>query len=222
MYSTCRQVISGVISYHRKGNTMSKSIYLLRHGQTTFNAQQRLQGHCNSGLTELGKEQASMIGASINRKIGNKKHWAVYCSPLGRAIETANIVCKELGIDSSLITTDERLKEFNLGDWEKCFIPDLVLNNPKLLSHRDWYLSAPNSESYESVVYRIKDFLHDDLIPDHLIVVSHGLTGAVFRGVYAAMSYSETFEQDLPQNAYFLLADHKISRIQCEVSVEAV
>ncbi|EAR55936.1 putative phosphoglycerate mutase family protein [Photobacterium sp. SKA34] len=132
------------------------------------------------------------------------------------------IICKELGIDSSLIMTDERLKEFNLGDWERRFIPDLVQNNPKLFSHRDWYLSAPNCESYESVVHRTKDFLLDDLIPDHLIVVSHGLTGAVFRCVYAAMSYSETFEQDLPQNAYFLLADHKISRIQCEVAVETV
>lgn len=201
---------------------MSKSIYLLRHGQTTFNAQQRLQGHCNSSLTELGKAQASMIGASLCKKIGNKKQWAVYCSPLGRAIETATIVCKQLGIDSNCIVTDERLKEFNLGDWETCFIPDLVHNYPKLLNHRDWYLSAPNCESYESVVYRIKEFLDDHFIPDHLIIVSHGLTGAVFRGVYANMSYNETFEQDLPQNAYFLLADHKISRIQCEVSVEVV
>ncbi|KPA51595.1 histidine phosphatase family protein [Photobacterium lucens] len=202
---------------------MSKSIFLLRHGQTTFNAQQRLQGHCNSELTALGQTQAATLGASLNRKIANKKQWTVYSSPLGRALETAQIVCTELGIDSNSIITDERLKEFNLGDWEMCFIPDLVKQNPKLLNHRDWYLSAPHCESYESVVTRVKDFLDDDTVPDHVIVISHGLTGAVFRGVYTAMSYSETFEQDLPQNAYFLLADDKLSRIQCEVvTAEAV
>ncbi|WP_305418934.1 histidine phosphatase family protein [Photobacterium leiognathi] len=202
---------------------MSKSIFLLRHGQTTFNAQQRLQGHCNSELTALGQNQASTIGASLSKKIGNINQWAVYSSPLGRALETAQIVCEQLGIDSDNIVTDERLKEFNLGDWETCFIPDLVKQNPKLLNHRDWYLSAPHCESYESVVNRVKDFLVDNAVPDHVIVISHGLTGAVFRGVYAAMSYSETFEQDLPQNAYFLLADDKISRIQCEVTtVETV
>ncbi|WP_060989199.1 histidine phosphatase family protein [Photobacterium leiognathi] len=202
---------------------MSKSIFLLRHGQTTFNAQQRLQGHCNSELTALGQNQASTIGASLSKKIGNINQWTVYSSPLGRALETAKIVCEQLGIDSDNIVTDERLKEFNLGDWETCFIPDLVKQNPKLLNHRDWYLSAPHCESYESVVNRVKDFLVDNAVPDHVIVISHGLTGAVFRGVYAAMSYSETFEQDLPQNAYFLLADDKISRIQCEVTtVETV
>ncbi|WP_419240565.1 histidine phosphatase family protein [Photobacterium leiognathi] len=202
---------------------MSKSIFLLRHGQTTFNAQQRLQGHCNSELTALGQNQASTIGASLSKKIGNINQWTVYSSPLGRALETAKIVCEQLGIDSDNIVTDERLKEFNLGDWETCFIPDLVKQNPKLLNHRDWYLSAPHCESYELVVNRVKDFLADNAVPDHVIVISHGLTGAVFRGVYAAMSYSETFEQDLPQNAYFLLADDKISRIQCEViTVETV
>ncbi|WP_318435262.1 histidine phosphatase family protein [Photobacterium leiognathi] len=202
---------------------MSKSIFLLRHGQTTFNAQQRLQGHCNSELTALGQNQASTIGASLSKKIGNINQWAVYSSPLGRALETAKIVCEQLGIDSDNIVTDERLKEFNLGDWETCFIPDLVKQNPKLLNHRDWYLSAPHCESYESVVNRVKDFLADNAVPDHVIVISHGLTGAVFRGVYAAMSYNETFEQDLPQNAYFLLADDKISRIQCDVTtVETV
>lgn len=202
---------------------MSKSIFLLRHGQTTFNAQQRLQGHCNSELTALGQNQASTIGASLSKKIGNINQWTVYSSPLGRALETAQIVCEQLGIDSDNIVTDERLKEFNLGDWETCFIPDLVKQNPKLLNHRDWYLSAPHCESYESVVNRVKDFLADNAVPDHVIVISHGLTGAVFRGVYAAMSYNETFEQDLPQNAYFLLADDKISRIQCEVTtVETV
>ena len=76
---------------------------------------------------------------------------------------------------------------------------------------------APNAESYYAVKDRIEDFLADVSVPENIIVVSHGLTGAVFRGVYVGMTYNEVFSQDLPQDAYFLLANDKISRIQCDV-----
>jgi probable phosphoglycerate mutase len=141
---------------------MSKSIFLLRHGQTVFNAQQRLQGHCNSDLTDLGQQQALAIGLSLKNKLANKRQWTIYSS-------------------------------------------------------RDWYLMAPNAESYYAVKDRIEDFLADISVSDNAIIISHGLTGAVFRGVYVGMTYNEVFSQDLPQNAYFLLANDKISRIQCDI-----
>lgn len=196
---------------------MSKSIFLLRHGQTVFNAQQRLQGHCNSNLTELGQQQASAIGSSLKNKLANKRQWTIYSSPLGRAIQTAEIIAQQIGIDSSEIVQDVRLQEFCLGDWEKAYIPDLKIIQPRLCEQRDWYLMAPNAESYYAVKDRIEDFLADISVSDNAIVISHGLTGAVFRGVYLGMTYNEVFSQDLPQDAYFLLANDKISRIQCEI-----
>ncbi|PST94383.1 histidine phosphatase [Photobacterium sp. NCIMB 13483] len=196
---------------------MSKSIFLLRHGQTVFNAQQRLQGHCNSNLTDLGQHQAAAIGLSLQNKLANKRQWTIYSSPLGRAMQTAAIVAEQIGIDVSEIVQDARLQEFCLGDWEQAYIPDIKATQPRLCEQRDWYLMAPNAESYYAVKDRIEDFLADVSVPENVIVVSHGLTGAVFRGVYVGMTYNEVFSQDLPQDAYFLLANDKISRIQCDI-----
>ena len=196
---------------------MSKSIFLLRHGQTVFNAQQRLQGHCNSDLTDLGQQQALAIGLSLKNKLANKRQWTIYSSPLGRAIQTAEIVANQIGIDPSQIVKDVRLQEFCLGDWEQTYIPDIKEKQPRLCDQRDWYLMAPNAESYYAVKDRIEDFLADISVSDNAIIISHGLTGAVFRGVYVGMTYNEVCSQDLPQNAYFLLANDKISRIQCDI-----
>ena len=196
---------------------MSKSIFLVRHGQTVFNAQQRLQGHCNSDLTDLGQQQATTIGLSLKNKLANKRQWTIYSSPLGRAMQTAVIVAEQIGIDASEIVPDARLQEFCLGEWEQAYIPDIKATQPRLCEQRDWYLMAPNAESYYAVKDRIEDFLADVSVPENVIVVSHGLTGAVFRGVYVGMTYNEVFSQDLPQDAYFLLANDKISRIQCDV-----
>ncbi len=196
---------------------MSKSIFLLRHGQTIFNAQQRLQGHCNSDLTELGQQQAAMVGLSLKNKLADKRQWTIYASPLGRAMQTAEIVANQIGININEIVQDVRLKEFCLGDWEQAYIPDIKKEHPQFNEQKDWYLMAPNAESYYEVKDRIEDFLADTSVSDNAIVISHGLTGAVFRGVYVGMTYNEVFSQDLPQDAYFLLANDKISRIQCDV-----
>ncbi|SMY33726.1 Glucosyl-3-phosphoglycerate phosphatase [Photobacterium malacitanum] len=196
---------------------MSKSIFLLRHGQTVFNAQQRLQGHCNSKLTDLGQQQALAIGLSLKTKLANKSQWTIYSSPLGRAVQTAEIVAQQIGIDPNQIVQDPRLQEFCLGDWEQAYIPDLKMKQPRLCEQKDWYLMAPNAESYFNVKDRIEDFLADISVSENAIVISHGLTGAVFRGVYVGMTYDEVFSQDLPQDAYFLLANDKISRIQCDI-----
>jgi len=52
------------------------------------------------------------------------------------------------------------------------------------------------------------------LFNNNIIVVSHGLTGATLRGLYTQMSYPQVWQQDLPQDAYFLLSHQQITRIQ--------
>ena len=72
-----------------------KRLYLLRHGQTEFNVKKLVQGRCNSPLTELGVEQAHMAGAWL-REHGVEPD-AIVSSPLGRAMQTAEVVASELG-----------------------------------------------------------------------------------------------------------------------------
>ena len=102
---------------------MAKKIYVIRHGETVFNAEQKLQGHCNSPLTDKGKAQALSIGLELKKHLSNR-NYQICCSSLGRAQQTANIICAALGYSTLKIKQDDRLKEFSLGAWERKTIPE--------------------------------------------------------------------------------------------------
>ena len=97
---------------------MTNRIFVLRHGETQYNAEKMLQGHCNSPLTAKGKAQALGVGLALKEHL-NGKNVRVYSSSLGRALQTAHIVCREIGYPNSRIVEEPRLIEFSLGDWEQ-------------------------------------------------------------------------------------------------------
>lgn len=198
---------------------MTRRIFVLRHGQTQFNAEQKLQGHCNSPLTDKGLAQARSVGTALSGYLGERTY-RVYASPLGRAVQTATIVCEQVGHCASEIVQDERLKEFALGEWEQRTIPSLVAEQPDLLSQSDWYLQAPQSESYQSVKARLLSWLNELPEDGDVVVVSHALTGAALRGALMDMSYEQVWEQDLPQDAFFMIENGVMNRIDCLVELE--
>lgn len=71
-----------------------KKLYLLRHGQTEFNVKKLVQGRCDSPLTDLGRKQAGMAAAWL--KSHDVVPDKVVSSPLGRAMDTAQLVATEL------------------------------------------------------------------------------------------------------------------------------
>ncbi|BDN87596.1 hypothetical protein KAM471c_14110 [Aeromonas caviae] len=93
---------------------MSRTLYLLRHGQTRYNAELRLQGRCNSELTPRGEAQALAMGNRLNELLAEPASWTLYASPLGRARQTAELVCQRLGLGRECIIWDERLVELYL------------------------------------------------------------------------------------------------------------
>lgn len=195
---------------------MSRIIYLLRHGQTCYNAELRLQGRCNSDLTPKGEAQALAMGARLREILDEPAHWTLYASPLGRARQTAEFVCQQLGLDKESIVWDERLVELGMGEWESCRVPDLLEEHPMLdISQPDWYLQAPEGESHQSIQRRAQSWWMDSPIAERAIVVSHGLLGAMLRGAYADLDYATTWSQDLPQDAFFKLSGGHIERIPC-------
>ncbi|MFC5707795.1 histidine phosphatase family protein [Aeromonas eucrenophila] len=195
---------------------MSRILYLLRHGQTRYNAEQRLQGRCNSDLTARGEAQASAMGARLREQIAEPARWCVYASPLGRARQTALLVCQQLGIESEQIIWDERLVELGMGEWESCRVPDLLEDHPELdISKPDWYLQAPGCEGYLSIQRRAQSWLMDCTVAERAIVISHGLFGAMLRGAYADLDYVTSWRQELPQDAFFKLSGGRIERIPC-------
>ncbi|EHE7894633.1 histidine phosphatase family protein [Vibrio parahaemolyticus] len=200
---------------------MTRRIFVLRHGETEFNADKKLQGHCNSSLTSKGSDQARRVGTTLKQYVENRP-FRVYSSTLGRALQTSQIVCEELNYSYENLNKEPRLKEFSLGEWEQRTIPSLEQEIPNLLAQNDWYLQAPNCETYESVRDRLSSWLSDVAHDEDIVVVSHGLTGIVLRGLLLGMDYTQVWQQDLPQDAFFIIEDGRITRVNCVDAVEVV
>ncbi|HHI4990539.1 phosphoglycerate mutase [Vibrio parahaemolyticus] len=200
---------------------MTRRIFVLRHGETEFNADKKLQGHCNSSLTSKGCDQARRVGTTLKQYVENRP-FRVYSSTLGRALQTSQIVCEELNYSYENLNKEPRLKEFSLGEWEQRTIPSLEQEIPNLLAQNDWYLQAPNSETYESVRERLSSWLSDVAHDEDIVVVSHGLTGIVLRGLLLGMDYTQVWQQDLPQDAFFIIEDGRLTRVNCVDAVEVV
>ncbi|ANB96822.1 histidine phosphatase family protein [Vibrio parahaemolyticus] len=200
---------------------MTRRIFVLRHGETEFNADKKLQGHCNSSLTSKGSDQARRVGTTLKQYVENRP-FRVYSSTLGRALQTSQIVCEELNYSYENLNKEPRLKEFSLGEWEQRTIPSLEQEIPNLLAQNDWYLQAPNCETYESVRERLSSWLSDVAHDEDIVVVSHGLTGIVLRGLLLGMDYTQVWQQDLPQDAFFIIEDCRITRVNCVDTIEVV
>ncbi|TOF36830.1 phosphoglycerate mutase [Vibrio parahaemolyticus] len=200
---------------------MTRRMFVLRHGETEFNADKKLQGHCNSSLTSKGSDQARRVGTTLKQYVENRP-FRVYSSTLGRALQTSQIVCEELNYSYENLNKEPRLKEFSLGEWEQRTIPSLEQEIPNLLAQNDWYLQAPNCETYESVRERLSSWLSDVAHDEDIVVVSHGLTGIVLRGLLLGMDYTQVWQQDLPQDAFFIIEDGRITRVNCVDTVEVV
>jgi probable phosphoglycerate mutase len=191
-------------------------IYLVRHGQTEFNRERRIQGHVDSPLTELGVRQAQAVGALLKGLILEPAGWRIVSSPLGRARSTAEIVAARLG--GLPVELDERLKEMSWGENDGRLRSELAAEHPDTFGRTNWAFDAPTGESYEQVCARIGSWL-SELPPEperRIIAVSHGVSGRVLRGLYAGLGRDGAATQDVPQDAVFLLQHGRVARIDCE------
>lgn len=90
---------------------MTRRLLLIRHGQTTYNATGRMQGHLDTELSDVGYSQARAAADLLE----GKDITAIVSSDLIRARETAEIIARRLGLEASV---DKRLRETHLGEWQ--------------------------------------------------------------------------------------------------------
>jgi broad specificity phosphatase PhoE len=93
------------------------TILIVRHGQTRFNLENKIQGRLDSPLTLRGIEESRTAAATIRKFVANDPEHLLFASPQGRAVETMEIVRQHLGL-ASPVQVDERLAEVGLGSWE--------------------------------------------------------------------------------------------------------
>jgi len=87
------------------------TLLLVRHGETDWNADGRLQGHTDRPLSDFGRRQAQQLAAELE----GEELEAIYSSDLARARETAEIVAERVGLPVAL---DPDLREKDWGNWE--------------------------------------------------------------------------------------------------------
>jgi broad specificity phosphatase PhoE len=92
-------------------------LILVRHGETDWNAEGRLQGHTDRPLSDYGREQARRLADDL----ADEEFDAIYASDLARARETAEIVAERLGLP---VTLEPDLREKNWGTWEGLTPPE--------------------------------------------------------------------------------------------------
>ena len=165
-------------------------IYLLRHGETEWNREERIQGHLDSALTAAGEAQARHMGLALRTLIADFAGWKVVASPLGRARRTAEIAAEAMDLDPATIALDDRLKEIAYGLWEGLTGAEAKRRwAAEWRAHqRDaWNTAPPRGESMAMLVARARAFL-DEVEGRKLVVVAHGHLNMALRGSYAGLS----------------------------------
>lgn len=195
-------------------------IYLVRHGETEFNRERRIQGHVDSPLTEKGVRQARAVGRLLADLIGDPAGWRIVSSPLGRARATAEIVAGIL--EGPAVEFDDRLKEMSWGPFDGRLRGELEAEYPETFGRTGWAFDAGVGETYEQVAARIGAWLAElPREPERrVIAVSHGVSGRVLRGLYADLPRTVAGQQDVPQDAVYRLWSGNIGRIDCEPLAE--
>lgn len=150
-------------------------IVFIRHGQTDVNKDNRIQGaQVDAELNEVGRAYAKKAAENFDES----QFDAVYSSPMKRAVETAKIFTK----GKKKINLDDRLLEFDFGDWDGQKMSDLVKKYPDVMDpwgkvNRKYVKYAQNGETYEAFEERCASFLDEmyQKYPDKkVLVVAHG------------------------------------------------
>jgi broad specificity phosphatase PhoE len=158
---------------------MSTQLFLIRHGESTGNIEQRFTGWLDVPLTPRGEAQARACGKRLQK---SGPFDAIYTSDLIRARETAFGIAKELPFDPAHIKITRNLREKSAGVFSGVNFEEAQRNHPDLweaLMQRRWDYALPEGESNQHVSERVKAFF-DELLTTHkgqkIIIISHGIT----------------------------------------------
>ena len=156
-------------------------IYYIRHGETSWNAEGRLQGTQDVALNDLGRRQAAHAGnvlADLLTRDGRDKATLPFvASPLQRARATMELVRGALKLSPDEYALDDRLREIGYGVWEGSTLAEMQAADPVLFARRltaKWTMAPEGGETYEAVQLRMRDW-YDSLAAD-TVAVAHGGT----------------------------------------------
>ena len=171
-----------------------KTVYFVRHGETLFNQQRRLQGWRDSPLSDRGVEQVRRVARALKRL---EIHEALI-SPLGRARQTAAIICEELGI-CSFETPD--LREVSFGDFEGNTLEERISDFRMwaACTADKWNFARPAEKPTDAVPVPVVVKKIEEMPSDRILLVVVSLRNQPDRAVQlAGIEPEETIIMNIP------------------------
>ena len=190
------------------------TLYFARHGQTRANVEKRFSGYRDTPLTELGVAQARQVGLILQRELGTAPGYGFVCSPLARAVTTMTIARTTMGLPADGFSTDNRLKEIDLGVWDQLTDAEARALSPTLFEQRGndkWHVRVPEGENYAEVASRVSDWVRE--LKTDTIAVSHGATTRILRGLLAGLDWRAMSALDEPQGVVFRVRGTEVVRL---------
>ncbi|MDD9267794.1 histidine phosphatase family protein [Paenibacillus sp. GCM10023248] len=166
-------------------------LYLIRHGETEWNIERRLQGHMDSPLTSLGEQQAVWLSYALK----DIRFDALHASSSGRALHTAHII--KGGRDLPVQASDD-WREMHLGAWEGRISDEFEAEEPDNF-HAFWrspelYMAAQGGETYAGLQARVLPALQR-LLAAHegqtIALVSHTVTLKVIMAYFEGRALAD-------------------------------
>ena len=223
--------------HRRPTRTLPVTLYFIRHGQTDWNAELRLQGQRDIPLNAKGRAQATRNGGVLAELLamepvdgdttGNETTGAeassasasldvrfdFVSSPLSRTSETMSRARAAMGLAPDRFRTDARLAEICFGDWEGRTWPELRANEPDAVAERNrdpFHFRPPgDAETYADVTARLVAFL--ETLTRDTVIVSHGGVSRVLRGHLLGLPHDEITELKVPQDKVMRVAGGTIA-----------
>ena len=165
----------------------SSRFFIMRHGETVYNAARRLQAnHIHTPLTALGVQQAHAMGAALREVLGPSPAVTLHVSETGRALPTAAMIAHELELDWFAARRTHDLKEIDMGSWCGRLYDDVEAEVGPIVIADHLLRPAPDGEDYTMIAARLANWLEETagIDGDH-IVVMHGISSRVLRGMMA-------------------------------------
>ena len=195
-------------------STNGKRLFIARHGETVFNAVGRMQGmDAHTPLTWEGCEQAARMGKALRSYVSNPASLKLVASPSGRTLQALALVAAEIHADWHAHVTDRRLREIDVGEWEGQYYLTLFPDIGALVDaeHKLFKIVAPGGEDYIAVAARLREWLTEQDFAHDMLVISHGMTARVLRGLLLDLpnlaSFGAPVAPSLAQGSMVMICD---------------
>jgi probable phosphoglycerate mutase len=192
-------------------------IYYIRHGETEWNAEGRLQGTQDIPLNDLGHKQAAHAGKILAdlfaRDRRDKSSLAFVASPLGRARLTMELIRATLRLPPDDYAVDDRLREIGYGDWEGWTLAQMQASDPEVFARRQadkWTVPPPGGENYAQVQARVSDW-YNQLTTD-TVTVAHGGTARALMVVLGIETPDSAADLTIEQGAVYVFGDGGLTK----------